>query len=220
LPESARSSSDVEAQRRKAGLLATRETTEARIFSGTLHALARQGPKKLTMSDIATEAGVSAGTLYRYFRNKEDILAALGDHYMMRLRAALLQAIADEPEPADRLRVVIDVMLRYWQDNPATVQLGQMEPGFVLAYIKSVAPRLSGAIHDALAPVLADSAAVRLGVATVDEVVDLVVRIAFSNYFMPVRDYSDLRDLCVALGTAAGLEPKKTRGGTGRKAAS
>jgi AcrR family transcriptional regulator len=199
--------------------LAPRATTEARIFNGTLNAVARQGPKKLTMSDIATEAGVSPGTLYRYFKNKEDILSALGDHYMMRLRGSIQQAITDEPEPADRLRVVVEVMLRFWQDNPATVQLGQMEPGFVLTFIKSVVPRLSGVIHDALEPVLAHSPAVQLGVATVDEVVEIIVRIAFSNYFLPADDYRDLRDLCVAVGVAAGLEPKKSRGGARRKAA-
>ncbi|MCX2933697.1 TetR/AcrR family transcriptional regulator [Mycobacterium sp. CVI_P3] len=172
------------------------------------------------MSDIAAEAGVSPGTLYRYFKNKEDILSALGDYYMMRLRGIIQQAIADEPEPADRLRVVVDVMLRFWQDNPATVQLGQMEPGFVLAYIKNVVPRLSAVIHDALEPVLAHSPAVQLGVVTVDDVVEIIVRIAFSNYFMPAGDYHDLRDLCVALGIAAGLEPKKSRGAGRRKAVS
>ncbi|MGB8389427.1 MAG: TetR/AcrR family transcriptional regulator [Mycobacterium sp.] len=200
--------------------LATRATTEAKIFNGALRALARQGPKKLAMSDIAAEAGVSGGTLYRYFKNKEDLLQALGDHYVMRLRGILQGAIAEQPDPADRLRVVIDIMLRYWQENPATVQLGQLEPGFVIAYIKQVSPQLSAVIHDAVEPALADSPAVRLGLATADEIVDLIVRMAFSHYFMPADDYRELRDLLVALGTSAGLEPKKARTRTGRKAAS
>jgi AcrR family transcriptional regulator len=200
--------------------LATKATTEAKIFSGALRALARQGPKKLAMSDIAAEAGVSGGTLYRYFKNKEDLLEALGDHFVMRLRGILQDAIAEQPDPTDRLRVVVDIMLRYWQDNPATVQLGLLEPGFVISYIKQVSPQLSAVLHDALEPVLADSPAVRLGLATPDEVVDLIVRIAFSNYFLPSKDYRELRDLLVALGTSAGLEPKKARTRAGRKTAS
>lgn len=200
--------------------MATRATTEAKIFNGALRALARQGPKKLAMSDIAAEAGVSGGTLYRYFKNKEDLLEALGDHFVMRLRGILQGAIAEQPEPADRLRLVVDIMLRYWQDNPATVQLGQLEPGFVIAYIKQVSPQLSAVIHDALEPALADSPAVRLGLATPDEIVDLIVRMAFSHYFMPAKDYRELRDLLVALGSSAGLEPKKARTRAGRKAAS
>jgi AcrR family transcriptional regulator len=200
--------------------LATKASTEVKIFNGALRALARQGPKKLAMSDIAAEAGVSGGTLYRYFKNKEDLLEALGDHFVMRLRGILQGAITEQPDPADRLRVVVDIMLRYWQDNPATVQLGQLEPGFVIAYIKQVSPQLSAVIHDAVEPVLADSPAVRLGLATPDEVVDLIVRIAFSHFFLPAKDYRELRDLLVALGSSAGLEPKKGRTKAAGKAAS
>lgn len=191
--------------------MATRATTELKIFNGALRALARQGPKKLTMSDVAVEAGVSGGTLYRYFGNKEELLGALGDHFVMRLRGILQSEISKHPDPADRLRVVLDVMLRYWQENPATVQLGQLEPGFVIDYIKHVTPQLSAVLRDELEPALADSPAIRLGLATHDVIVELVVRMAFSHYFMPTGHYGDLRDLLVALGGAAGLEPKKAR---------
>jgi AcrR family transcriptional regulator len=200
--------------------LATRATTEARIFDGALHAIARQGPKKLAMSDIAHEAGVSVGTLYRYFKNKDELLQSLGDHFVTKLQAVLQDAIEDNPEPADRLQIVIDVMLRFWLENPATVQIGQLEPGFVLGYIKQVTPRLSTVLRDALEPVLGDSAAVLGGSATLDEITDLIVRMAFSHYFMPSRDYREFRDLLVVLGASAGLEPRKSRVRSDRKAVS
>lgn len=200
--------------------LATRATTEAKIYDGALRALARQGPKKLAMSGIAAEAGVSGGTLYRYVKNKEDLLESLGNHFVMRLRGTLQGAIAEQPNPADRLPLVVDIVLRYWQENPAAVQLGQLEPDFVIDYIKQVTPQWSAAIHDAVEPVLADSPAVQLGLATPDEIVNLIVRMAFSHYFLPVNDYRELRDLLLALGSSAGLEPKNARIGSGRKAAS
>jgi AcrR family transcriptional regulator len=200
--------------------LATRATTEARIFDGALHAIARQGPKKLAMSDIAHEAGVSVGTLYRYFKNKDELLQSLGDHFVTKLQTVLQDAIEDNPAPADRLQIVIDVMLRFWLENPATVQIGQLEPGFVLGYIKRVTPRLSTVLRDALEPVLGDSAAVLGGSATLDEIADLIVRMAFSHYFMPSRDYREFRDLLVVLGASAGLEPRKSRVRSDRKAVS
>jgi AcrR family transcriptional regulator len=200
--------------------LATRATTEARIFDGALHAIARQGPKKLAMSDIAHEAGVSVGTLYRYFKNKDELLQSLGDHFVTKLQAVLHAAIADNPEHADRLQIVIDVMLRFWPENPATVQIGQLEPGFVLDYIKRVAPRLTAVLRDALEPVLSDSAAVLGGSTTLDEVADLIVRMAFSHYFMPSRDYREFRDVLVVLGASAGLEPRKSRVRSERRAVS
>jgi AcrR family transcriptional regulator len=209
-----------EAQRRKAGLVAIRETTEAKIFAGALHALARQGPKKMTMIDIATHSGVSEGTLHRYFKNKEAILAALGDHLVTKFEGVLQQAITEQPEPADRLRVVIDISLRFWQENPATLQLGQLEAVFAVDFIKGVVPQLSRVLRKALEPILSDSAAARNGLATVDEIVDLITRTAFSHYFMPADDYCDLRDLLVMLGQSAGLQPKKSRARASRKVAS
>jgi AcrR family transcriptional regulator len=200
--------------------LATRATTEARIFDGALRAIARQGPKKLAMGDIAHEAWVSVGTLYRYFKNKDELLASLGDHFVTKLQSVLLDAIEGNPEPADRLQIVIDVMLRFWLENPATVQIGQLEPGFVLSYIKRVTPRLSTVLRDALEPVLGDSAAVLGGSATMDEIADLIVRMAFSHYFMPSRDYREFRDVLVVLGASAGLEPRKSRVRSDRKAVS
>jgi AcrR family transcriptional regulator len=200
--------------------LATRAITEARIFDGALRAIARQGPKKLAMSDIAHEAGVSVGTLYRYFKNKDELLQSLGDHFVTKLQAVLQDAIEGNPEPADRLQIVIDVMLRFWLENPATVQIGQLEPGFVLGYIKRVTPRLSTVLRDALEPVLGDSAAVLGGSATLDEIADLIVRMAFSHYFMPSRDYREFRDVLVVLGASAGLEPRKSRVRSDRKAVS
>jgi AcrR family transcriptional regulator len=192
----------------------------ARIFDGALQAIARQGPKKLAMSDIAHEAGVSVGTLYRYFKNKDELLQSLGDHFVAKLQTVLQDAIEENPEPADRLQIVIDVMLRFWLDNPATVQIGQLEPGFVVGYIKQVAPRLSAVLRDALEPVLSDSAAVLGGSASLDEIADLIVRMAFSHYFMPSHDYREFRDLLVVLGASAGLEPRKSRARSDRKAVS
>ena len=173
------------------------------------------------MSDIATEAGVSSGTLYRYFKDKQDILQALGNYFLARLSDLLQHAVENSSAPRDRLHAVIDIFLRYWQENPQTVQLGQMEPGFVIGYINNVMPQLKALLHNALEPVLLrESPAVRLGLATTDEIVDLVVRVAFSNHFLPAQDDGRLCDLCISIITAAGVESKKTRAKTGRKAAS
>ena len=45
--------------------------TVNRILDGALRALARRGLRKLSMSDICEEAGISRGTLYRYFKSKD-----------------------------------------------------------------------------------------------------------------------------------------------------
>lgn len=50
--------------------MAASSDTHTRILDGALSALARRGVRKLSMSDVGAEAGISRGTLYRYFRDK------------------------------------------------------------------------------------------------------------------------------------------------------
>jgi AcrR family transcriptional regulator len=51
-----------------------RETVEA-IVSATAHILRREGPGRLTTNRIAAKAGVSIGSVYQYFRDKDAIVA-------------------------------------------------------------------------------------------------------------------------------------------------
>jgi AcrR family transcriptional regulator len=46
------------------------------ISAAALRVFARRGLHKTTLDDVAKEAGVSKGTIYRYFKNKEDLFTA------------------------------------------------------------------------------------------------------------------------------------------------
>lgn len=51
--------------------------------------LERLGPSALTTIRIAQEVGISVGTLYHYFPNKEAILHAMGEHWLEQMAKAL-----------------------------------------------------------------------------------------------------------------------------------
>lgn len=54
--------------------------TRAQILSAARRVLAHSGYVTLRMGDVASEAGVSMGALYRYFGNKDDMfLSLIGD---------------------------------------------------------------------------------------------------------------------------------------------
>ncbi|MBX9455021.1 MAG: TetR/AcrR family transcriptional regulator [Rhizobium sp.] len=61
-----------------------------RIFMG-------MGFDASSMSDIAREAGVSKGTLYVYFKNKEDLFAAMVQRQKSRVFEKLQEALGDKP---------------------------------------------------------------------------------------------------------------------------
>jgi AcrR family transcriptional regulator len=51
--------------------------------------LEKLGPSALTTIRIAQEVGISVGTLYHYFPNKEAILHAMGEHWLEQMAKAL-----------------------------------------------------------------------------------------------------------------------------------
>ncbi len=81
---------------RKSPRQARAAVTVDAIFEATLQVLLGAGPARLNTTLIAERAGVSVGTLYQYFPNKQALLLAVLERYldrlMDRLEAACLAA--------------------------------------------------------------------------------------------------------------------------------
>jgi AcrR family transcriptional regulator len=69
-------------------------TVEAIVDAGFL-CLARHGPMGTTTNHIAEMAGLSTGSLYEYFANKEEIYAAMGERFLGDI-TAVVQALAPQ----------------------------------------------------------------------------------------------------------------------------
>ena len=69
-------------------LSSTPEVT-AKVVDGALRAIARFGLTKLTVDDVAREAGISRATLYRYFPGRGAVLAAVVQAETERLERGL-----------------------------------------------------------------------------------------------------------------------------------
>lgn len=75
-----------------------------RILRAATRVFAERGFFSAQVADVAREAGVAAGTVYLYFRSKDDLLVSIFDRTMRQAIAegrAALQGIAD---PVERLR--------------------------------------------------------------------------------------------------------------------
>ncbi len=66
----------------------------------------RHGPERMTMRHVAAELGVSPMTPYRYFKDKDDILAAVRTRAFNRMAAAVEAAFAGATDPVSRSREV------------------------------------------------------------------------------------------------------------------
>jgi AcrR family transcriptional regulator len=77
------------------------------------------------MEDIAADAEVGKGTLYRYFKDKEELYRALLARAAEGLQARLREALATPGTPRDRLVAVVAALLGYFDEQPHLLDLIQ-----------------------------------------------------------------------------------------------
>lgn len=74
------------------------------ILKAATQVFARRGFFQSQVADIARAAGVAAGTVYLYFRSKDDLLVSIFERTMSDTLAEGRTAIADVRDPRERLR--------------------------------------------------------------------------------------------------------------------
>lgn len=68
----------------------------------------KEGFKNLTISAIAQEAGIGKGTLYEYFKNKEDIVFEIVNILLMEHNLKKEQKISEAPSTKEKIKVFFD----------------------------------------------------------------------------------------------------------------
>lgn len=81
-------------------------------------AFARQGVPNTKMEDLASEAGLSLGTLYSVYRGKAEIVDALHEARLREIHAASVAAEEAEAEPLDALLAGSRAYVRYFIEHP------------------------------------------------------------------------------------------------------
>lgn len=77
---------------RKTPVQARSTVTVEAIFEATIQVLLEVGPDRLTTTRVAERAGVSVGTLYQYFPNKQSLLFSVMEQHLTHVGDAVEQA--------------------------------------------------------------------------------------------------------------------------------
>ena len=96
---------------------AHRQQRRGEFISAALRVLTDRGPE-LPMEAVAAEAGVAKPVLYRYFADKEDLIAALGQVGSDLLLARLLPAITADLPARQRVRQAVDAYFSVIEEYP------------------------------------------------------------------------------------------------------
>ncbi|MGO4714222.1 TetR family transcriptional regulator [Bradyrhizobium sp. 2TAF24] len=105
---------------RKAPQQARSAQLVADVLEAATHVLTRDGAPRFTTARVAERAGVSVGSVYQYFPNKEAILFRLQVDEWTRTSALLHDILADRTcPPQQRLRTLLDTFLRTEREEAA-----------------------------------------------------------------------------------------------------
>jgi len=98
-----------------------------RILQAAVSVFARKGYFAARVSDVARKAGVADGTIYLYFRGKEDILVRLFDEVMSEHVAKAREAVHALPSAPERLLAIAERHLAVLGDNRDLAAVFQVE---------------------------------------------------------------------------------------------
>jgi AcrR family transcriptional regulator len=158
-----------------------------RILSGALDAIASRGVKRLSMSDIIDASGVSRGTMYRYFSNKDEVLVAVAEFVCVGFETGVREAGEGIGDPMERFKAVMRFYGRFTVEN-SPGRVFEVEPAFHLAFFRSRFVRYKQAVMDALEPSF-DYLDGLLGEAlNRDAFVETLVRTQLSTLMVPASD--------------------------------
>ena len=97
------------------------------IIHAAVRVFARKGYYNSRVADIAREAGIAAGTIYLYFKTKDDILVTLFRDKMAEFVDALRKSIVGEPDAASKVRRLVSLHFRMLEENPDLAEVVQVE---------------------------------------------------------------------------------------------
>jgi TetR/AcrR family transcriptional regulator, fatty acid metabolism regulator protein len=97
------------------------------IIEAAIRVFARNGYYNSRVSDIAREAGIASGTIYLYFRTKDEILVTLFREKMAEWVAHVRREIATESDPIARVRRLVSLHFTVLESNPDLAEVVQVE---------------------------------------------------------------------------------------------
>ncbi len=143
------------------------------------------------MLEVAEAAGVSRGTLYRYFPSKDHVLAAAAEYDGERFRIGLDEVLAAVQRPAERVAAFMAYSFDFIRTHPCR-PLFESEPGFVMSYLLDHLPSLREELLARLGDALDSVPAVASGALGRDQLADVIVRVFAASWIIPQTDDDSL----------------------------
>jgi AcrR family transcriptional regulator len=129
------------------------DATRDRVLAAVVAVAGRAGIARLTVDEVAREAGVGRATVYRWFPGGRDQLVDEGITWEIgRFLRRIDEATAGAVDLRTRLIETIGVARRALAEHEVLQRLLATEPGGVLPQLQQTAPMVVAVLRDGLAP--------------------------------------------------------------------
>jgi len=118
------------------------------IMQAAMSCFARKGYYKTTMDDIVVESGLSKGTLYWYFRSKDELFFSLVNSFFLEMQQDIDAIFEQDTSATDKLRSIayefarsyeevaefLNVFFEFWVQGTLNEQLNQLFHSMLVEY--------------------------------------------------------------------------------------
>jgi TetR/AcrR family fatty acid metabolism transcriptional regulator len=129
------------------------------IIDAAIRVFARAGYYNSRVSDIAREAGIASGTIYLYFRTKDEILVTLFREKMAAWVSQVRREIASRPDAVTKIRRLVALHFEVLEGNPDLAEVVQVELRQGQKFFRDAAAHEVSAYFELIASVLEEGVA-------------------------------------------------------------
>ncbi len=122
-----------------------KEAKKEQIIHAAMSVFAEKGVANTKMIDIARAAAIGKGTIYEYFRSKEDIFAAAFNRMNRDMELKIGEILEEDDPPAVQLQRIFDISLDYFCRDAAEFSSVMMD--FWAEGIRRKNPDMMGVIN-------------------------------------------------------------------------
>ncbi|MCK6547928.1 TetR family transcriptional regulator [Myxococcota bacterium] len=122
----------------------SREDKRRRIVDAAVEVFAEKGFFGARVAEIAEAAGVADGTIYLYFKSKDDILIAIFEEKMAEILVRFHALLDEHDEPEAKMRRYVTEHLRLVAEQPELMQVLTVELRQSARFMKEYSPQAFG----------------------------------------------------------------------------
>ena len=180
--------------------------TDRRINAAAVRLFTAKGTTRLTISELAQEANVARGTLYRNVGSVEGLFDRVVAEFSADLHRRVAATFADIDDPAARLAIGVRLWVRYAHEDPT---MGRFAVRFGLTEESLRAVMTGPPMQDINAGIAAGR--YDIGASSIDSIASLAVGATVSAMWMVLEGHQTWRDAGTStaelLLRAMGIDP-------------